>query len=318
MRKPKSIVNKIFVISLCVLLSLYALSIIFTLVWGFIASFKNQYEFMFYNNWLGLPTLDASKIPNSREELFRFANYRTIIRDYHLMEENCKTTFMVNGRMVSHQATGGFLMVLFNTVIYTVVGSILHTFIPAITAFAVAKYKNPVSKVIIGAALFALTTPIVGSQASMLAMLRNMGIYDSFWGYLLQKAGFGGMYFFICVGFYESMPDSFAEAAEIDGASQLDILLKIVIPLSVKMLSVIFLIQFVHFWNDYQTAYLYMPSHPTLAYAVWFLTTNNQVGGGDMVVRVAASMMLALPILILFIFMKDKLMGNVTAGGLKQ
>lgn len=317
MRRSKSVVNYIFITALCVLLSIYALSIIATLLWGFINSFKNPYEYMFNDNWLGLPTLDPNNLANSRKHLFELYNYGQIFEFYHLVEENCKTSFIVNGKVVTHVAKGGFPMVLVNTAIYTAVGSLLHTFIPAITAFMVAKYKNPVSKLVLGAALFALTTPIVGAQASMLTMLRNMGIYDSFWGYLIQKAGFGGMYFFVCVGFYESMPDSFAEAAEIDGASQLDILIKIVLPLSVKMLSMIFLIQFIHFWNDYQTAYLYMPSHPTLAYVVWFLTTNNQVGGGDMVVRVAASMMLALPILIIFIIMKDKLMGNVTSGGLK-
>lgn len=146
-----------------------------------------------------------------------------------------------------------------------------------------------------------------------------MGIYDTFVGYLLQKASFGGMYYFVFLGFYESLPDSFAEAAEIDGASQFSVLMRIILPLSIKTLSTVFVIQFISAWNDYQTAYMYMPSHPTLAYVVWFLTNNNQSsGGGDMVVRVAGAMALAVPILVAFIFLKNKLMGNVTMGGLKQ
>lgn len=320
MKKERSVANRIFWISLCVLLSIYALSIIFTLLWGFVSSLKNQQEFLFDGTtWLKFPTLDAAVKWNSRNEFFKLANYQRILQDYHLVEEQCTTDFIAsNGMEVTHRASGGFAMVMVNTAVYTVVGSVLHTVIPAVVAYAVAKYSNVVGKIIMGAALFAMTTPIIGSQASMLTMLRNLGVYDTFWGYLLMKASFAGMYFFVFTAFYESLPDSYAEAAEIDGASQFSVLVKIILPLSVKTLSTVFVIQFIHFWNDYQTAYIYMPSHPTLAYAVWWLTASNAVGGGDMVVRVAASMSLALPILIAFICFKDKLMGNVSLGGLKQ
>ena len=150
----------------------------------------------------------------------------------------------------------------------------------------------------------------------MIVLLRDLGIYDSIFAMILLNLNFTGMYFFVFTAFYQSLPDSFTEAAEIDGASQLNILTTIIIPLSVKMLSTVFLIQFIHFWNDYQTANLYMPTHPTLAFVVWKLTVDNTIN--EITVRLAATFSLALPILVAFIFLKDKLMGNVTMGGLKQ
>jgi len=63
---------------------------------------------------------------------------------------------------------------------------------------------------------------------------------------------------------------------------------------------------------------LYMPTYPTLAYGVWFLTFGSNQSLTKLPYRVAGAMTLALPILILFIFLKDKLMGNITMGGLKQ
>lgn len=319
MKQEKSTINRIFWISLCVLLSAYALTIIVTLGWGVLTSLKNNNELLplYGENWLGLPRLEGQV--NSRKELFQLYNYQQIIKYYPQLEPKCVAEY-VNGRgeFISKPAEGGFPMVIVNTIVYTVVGSMLHTFIPAVVAYVVAKYDNVAGKIITGAALFAMTTPIIGSQASMLTMLRTLGLYDTFWGYLLQKASFTGMYFFVFTAFYESVPDSFAEAAEIDGASQLSVLLSIIIPLSVKMLSTVFVIQFIHFWNDYQTAYIYMPSHPTLAYAVWYLTSGNDVAGGDKTVRMASSMALAVPMLIAFIFLKDKMMGNVSMGGLKQ
>jgi ABC-type glycerol-3-phosphate transport system permease component len=272
---------------------------------------------MINQNWLGLPTLSKDALVNSRKEVFELWNFQVIVRDYHYVEEGCRTDYVVNGVVHRNQATGGFPMVVVNTFVYTVVGSFLHAFVPAITAYAVAKFENPVGKIMTGAALFAMTTPVVGSQASFLTMMRQIGLYDTFAGFLLQKATFGGMYFFVFTAFYQSMPDSFSEAAEIDGASYFNILVTIMIPLSMKMITTVLLIQFISGWNDYQTAYMYMPTHPTIAYAVWYLTTNNAVGNGDMVVRIAAAMILAVPILTAFIILKDKMMGNLTMGGLK-
>lgn len=321
-KKETSIANRIFVISLCTLLSLYALSMIGTLLWGFMTSLKNPMELEGKNpNWLGFPVLDSNALVNSVEQFFKFKNYTAVFENYQAYEDQIFTKaleyYAFGGKeLIRHEVEGGLLGILMNTAIYTAIGSILHTVIPAIVAYAVVKYDNPVAKIITGAALFAMTTPIVGSQASMLTMLRNLGLYDTIWGYLLQKAGFGGMYFFVFCAFYESIPDSFSEAAEIDGASQFYVLIKIIVPLSVKMMSTVFVIQFIHFWNDYQTANLYMPTHPTLAYFVWKITQLSATN--EPTIKIATTMMLAMPILIAFIFLKDKLMGNVTMGGLKQ
>lgn len=317
-QQEKSFINKIFVVTLLVLLSIYALTIIAALLWGLITSFKSPYDIQMNNNILGFPTLDPNNFDNSREEFFGLKNYLILARDYHIVEEKRKVSYIVDGQVIVHYAKGGFLGVIFNTLIYAGLGGFLHTIVPALTAYAVSKYDCKVSSIITGFVLFTMVTPIVGNQTSMLAMLRNLRLYDTIWGYILQKASFTGMYFLVFSAFFKSLPDSFSEAAEIDGASYWHILFHIILPLAAKTISTVFVIQFISSWNDYQTAYLYMPTHPTLAYVIWFMSTNNQIGGGEMTVRIAASMMLAMPILVAFIFLKKQLMGNVTVGGLKQ
>ena len=72
-KKETSIANRIFVISLCTLLSLYALSMIGTLLWGFMTSLKNPMEMEGKNpNWLGFPVLDSNELVNSVEHFFKF------------------------------------------------------------------------------------------------------------------------------------------------------------------------------------------------------------------------------------------------------
>ena len=133
------------------------------------------------------------------------------------------------------------------------------------------------------------------------------------------------MYFLVFFAFFQGIPDSFAEAAEVDGASQLRILLSIMFPMAIKMITTVALILFVQYWNDYNTPFLFLPTHPTLSYAVFKVvvrkdfvwTTENAYEMHFAPAQIAACMMLALPIIVIFIAFKNKLMGNVSLGGVK-
>ena len=115
------------------------------------------------------------------------------------------------------------------------------------------------------------------------------------------------------------MPDTYAEAAEIDGASRYKVLCSIVIPLSIKIISTVWLLQFVHFWNDYQTPLLYMPTKPTLAYGIYYLCHETARGQlANVPTKAAGCMILAIPLICLFIAFKEKLMGNISMGGIKE
>ena len=131
------------------------------------------------------------------------------------------------------------------------------------------------------------------------------------------------MYFFVYLAFYKGFSDTYAEAAEIDGASQLDVLFRIVIPLSMKTIGSVLLIQVINLWNDYQVPLLYLPTHPTIAYATYLFTDATKAIGltgefrGRIYYEVSACMMLALPILVIYIAFNKKLMGDISMGGIK-
>ena len=118
--------------------------------------------------------------------------------------------------------------------------------------------------------------------------------------------------------FFESLSDAYIEAAEIDGASQLRIFLYIIVPLGIKMIGSVALIHGVQFWNDYQAPLLYTPTLPTISYGVYYLVN---VGGNAELKTVPGTitccMLLALPLLVVFIALRNKLMGNMSMGGIK-
>ncbi len=304
--KKKEKLSPVMIV-VCVILVFYVITLILPLVWGLITSFKSSLDFSHYENFLGLPN---SKY--SADEM-RFGNYVEVFKNMKIPR---KETFYSNGVLVNHNKTdAGILIVLLNTILYCGGGAIILAFVPFMMAYMVTKFKYKFSKFLYGVALVSMVIPSVGTYAAELTMLRNMGLYDNIWGNYLQKFHFTGQYFFVFCAYFAGLSDGYAEAATIDGASNMRIFIDIIIPLSSKMILTIFMLEMVVMWNDYQTPLLYLPTFPTLAYAVHYLAWGVGYGAP---MRIATSMLLAVPMIIFFVIFKDKIMGNVTMGGLKE
>lgn len=162
-----------------------------------------------------------------------------------------------------------------------------------------------------------MVLPIVGNYPSELQLLRTLNLYNTFWGVWLQKANFLGMYFLVFYAIFKNMPNDFAEAAQIDGASEFTIFFRIMLPLCATTFFTVMLIRFIEFWNDYQIPLLYMPSHPTLSYGLYSVYTSSSNELNNVPMRMASTIMVIIPIIVLFLCFKNRLMGNISMGGLK-
>ncbi|MBQ3597109.1 MAG: carbohydrate ABC transporter permease [Clostridia bacterium] len=316
--KSKSKIDLIFKICVASFLVFYALTIFILLGWGLIQSFRYIDDYT-YNGALSLPT----KIEGFEAEFYnalKFGNYKTIMEHFYCESKVSYFTMFdsVNAVSINHGDVGvGGL--LFNTLYMAVICSFAQVFITYLVAFLCAKYKFKFSAFIYGLVIFMMTVPTVGTQPATVKLLQDLNLFGRYGGMLLMRCCFGGMYFLVFYGFFEGLPDSYVEAAEIDGASQLNILLTIIIPLGIKTILTITLILFVANWNDYSMSYIYMPSIPTLALAVYELAHigyKHSSLTGD-VYKIAGTMMLAIPITLIFVLFRDKIMGDISAGGLK-
>ena len=339
--------NIIFAIIFAILI-IYALFVIITLLWGIMTSLKSIEDinggFYFYTkkNILGFPDLNASHvwvdpetgeeyIYHSRREFFQLFNYRQVIE---LFTYKKTTSFYVNGSLdaISHyqkvwfggSANGAnsatFIDIFINTFLYTVGGAVIMCFMPALTAYITAKYDYVWCKALHLINIVIMCIPIVGRYPTELTFLRNSGLYDNMLGNFIQKMTGGGTYYLVYYAFFKGVSDVYRDAASIDGASEWTITFRIYFPLAQKMILTVFLIQFVNLWNDYQTLYLYLPSYPTFAYMVFYKVieaTDNTVFQ-ELPMKTAACMFLSVPVLILFIIFKDKLMGSISLGGIKE
>lgn len=300
----------VFIVIVCTILVIYAISQFVVLGWGLMTSLKADIEFQF--STIKFPDINGT----SKETFWGLKHYANLV-NFTLKPSG---GYYSMGREITYETEVNFLGMLGNSILYMSIAGIMVTFVPCIVAYMCSKYKFFFSKVITAIVVAILSFHIIGAEPAAVRLLRDLGLYDSFFGMAVQHFTFLGMYYLVFLAFFDSLSDGYMEAAEIDGASQFRILVSIALPLAAKMISTVFLIRAIGFWNDYNTPLLYLPSKPTLAYGIWKAreSSNSADGLNSVPAKVACGMILAIPMTIIFIVFKDKLMGNITMGGMKE
>lgn len=144
-----------------------------------------------------------------------------------------------------------------NSVIYTVIGTIVSVFLVITTGYAVSKKTLPGRKLIM--MFFVFTMYFGGGLIPTYLVVKQMGLINSMWALILpgQVAVFNVI---IARTFFEtSIPPSLTEAAAIDGCSNLRTFASIILPLSKPIISVMVIFSMVAFWNDWFAALVYLP-----------------------------------------------------------
>lgn len=296
-RKEKDIGKReplnVFTVVFMAVLIVYSVAMILLLLWAVLTSVKDRGEFA--QNTYGLPSK------------WDFSNFATVL-------QRIAVPSVINGRPVKI----GVMMQLIYSLLYAVGGAVIMAVVPCVVAYLTSNFKYKFSKFITGFVIVAMIIPIVGSQASELMLLRNLGLYDSIIGSWIQKFHFLGMYYLVFLGAFGGVSKEYSEAASIDGASELTIMFRVVMPMVKTVIFTVFLIKFIELWNDYQTPMLYLPSYPTVAYGLYYMSVVNRDNTISTSVRLAGSIMLALPIIVLFSCFKNRLIGNLSMGGVKE
>ncbi len=293
--EKKSPLN-ILAILLLIVLCAYVLSLLGLLFWSFITSSKS------YNDFRSSPY----KFPTE----FHFTdNFLKIWDGMRLSIENSK------GVMQWFYIEDFFKYSL----LYALGSAFTATLIPCITAYACARFPFKFSKVIYTVVIVTMIIPLVGTLPAELHMAKEtLHIYNKIYCLWIMKANFLGMYFLVFYNVFKALPMSFTEAAKIDGASNLAILVRIVFPLIANTFATVMLINFINFWNDYQTPLMYMPSFPTVARALYGIIAGSiEANLQRPTYKMMSVMIVCVPILVVFLVFQKRLLGNLTVGGVK-
>lgn len=273
-------------------LVLHAIVLIVMVVWAISTSLKSND--VFKKSFFGFPD-------------FEFKNYVEVIKNF-------KFTVTRNDLLVEVKL---FPDIIIYTLLYTIGGAFVSAIVPCFVAYVVAKFNNIVSKILYAIVIITMIVPIIGNQPAMINVMMALNIYDKIWGAWILRANFLGMYFLIYVSAFKGLSDTYREAAYIDGASEWRVMLTVMFPLVKTIFFTVMLIQFVDCWNDYNTPLLYVPSHPTISYGVYKMSNTVITGLSTAPMKMAACAIMIIPTVTLFVIFKDKLMGNLSMGGIK-
>jgi ABC-type glycerol-3-phosphate transport system permease component len=163
-----------------------------------------------------------------------------------------------------------------------------------------------------------MATPILGSQAAEIQLLKSINLYNTMWGMYILKFNFLGLYYLIFYEAFKTLPNDFLESAYIDGASEMRVLISIALPMVKTLIGTVFILKFIAFWNDYETIIMYLKSYPTLANGIYNLGIESQGSGAVVPMKMAGCMFLVIPIVVIFLIFSKRLMGNLSMGGLKE
>ena len=295
--KKKKIENKFSVLYLIlgIVLAIYAISFLYVLFWALSTSLKDPIFDFEIDNYAGLP------------RALHFENYATVVNAFFVRISTAEGTRKVY-----------FLEMLTNSVLFALGNSLVQVTVTFVMAYAAARFKFFIGKVIYSVVIVGMILPIVGSQPSALAVSRQLGLYNSILGMYVHKFTFLGMYFLVFHAVLGAYPKDFDEAAQIDGASNLSVMLRIMWPLSATTYFTVLLLVFIAQWNDYTTPMLFMPDVPTIAYGLrtFDASTDNDIT--NVPTRMAACLLGAIPTLTLFVIFHDRLLNNVSLGGVKE
>ena len=197
-------------------------------------------------------------------------------------------------------------------------GSIVLTYTSAILgAYAFAKLRIPGKEFLFYALLVALTLPAVMILVPLFLTIQRLGLLDTYWAVILPLAA-GGIPFCILLArnYVAGLDDSIFDAAKVDGCGTFDLLWRMVIPLTHPVAAVIVLWSFLGAWNEFLLPLLFLqdPERQAITQVPTFFSSFY---GGDQAKVVAASVLITVPVLVMYLALQKFFERGMTGGVLK-
>jgi ABC-type glycerol-3-phosphate transport system permease component len=185
-----------------------------------------------------------------------------------------------------------------------------------IVAYGFARLKAPGKNILFGILLATLMLPDKAILIPRFILFSRLGWVNTFRP-LIIPAWFAEPYaVFLMRQFFMTIPRELEEAAHIDGASTLQVITKVIVPLSVPVLTVISILSFKDIWNDFFNPLLYLNELKKYTVAVGLAYFNGQFNV-QMNQLMAASVTMMLPVLTLFFIAQRAFVEGITMTGLK-
>ena len=214
---------------------------------------------------------------------------------------------------------GENITVWFRNTVFLALATVIFSLTAAVpAAYCFSRRRFPGRKTILKCLVLLNSFPAILSMFAIYRLLRPMGLVNTRLGLILVYTGTMAVFsLWNTKGYFDTIPTEIEEAARIDGASDLQVVVKIVMPLAKPSIITTALQVLIYVWNEYiyATTFLTGESKYTLAAGLNSLQATEMTGSWP--VFAAASITVSIPVLIIFFLCQKYMTSGLTAGGVK-
>jgi multiple sugar transport system permease protein len=223
------------------------------------------------------------------------------------------------------QAQGGsgaavnFWLYLRNSLVVATITTVCQVFFSAMAAYAFARLRWPGRDKVFAVFLAALMVPPIFTTLPNFVLIKNLGLLNSFAGIILPGAFMTPFAIFFLRQFFLGINRELEEAAMIDGAGHRRIFFGMIIPLSAAPIATLAILTYINSWNDYFWPLLVgqQENVRVLTVALGVFRSQTPQGGPDWAGLMAATLIAALPMIILFLAFAKRITNSIGFSGIK-
>ncbi|MBP1917080.1 carbohydrate ABC transporter permease [Lederbergia galactosidilytica] len=212
-----------------------------------------------------------------------------------------------NGRLIQSYINSG--MVTISSVFLGVASSLLAGY-----AFSKGKFKG--KKILFILVLCTLMIPIEPRLIPLYTLFNKVGLLNTFWPLILPTL-INGMLIFLCKQFFDQLPDTLREAAQMDGGGEFKIFFRVYLPLAGPIAATMVILAFIWSWNDFMWPLVVLNNqdlHTVPLYLASFSLENGTSLGG---LTMALATVSILPIVVLYLFLQRYVIQSIALSGVK-
>lgn len=220
----------------------------------------------------------------------------------------------------NYAVIGNYFLYLKNTLIVVVINAVFLPISGAVIAFPFARYQFAGKKVMFSLLMSTVMLPWVVTSIPIYILYAKLGLLNKLASQWIGAFfGGGAMQIFLVIQYMRAVPKSLDEAAYIDGANKFVVFSKIVLPQCKNILVFYAVTTIIGRWNDYMGPLIYIWDSEKFTLAVAFYVEYSFTGTGAMLIneKMAMSVFMTLPSLILFAFFQKDMIEGVKIGGIK-
>ena len=281
---------KVIYICFFVMFTVFAVAYLYPLVWAIFNSLKSMEEY----------ATDSVALPKS----WMLTHYLDVFTEFQAVP-------LSGGDPVK------YLDMLFNSLWILIVNVFVNVASSTMLAYALARFRFPGCKFLYAVVIFANTIPIIGAGPAAYKLAVGLNMVNNPATIWLMWAGGFDFAFIVLYGYFKGVSGSYSESAKMDGANNMVILLKIILPQVTPCLVAIAITQATAVWNNYSISMLYMRDYPNLAYGMYLFKDSTFLVKDSMPIYFAAAVISSIPIIVLYTCSQNLILNNMTTGGLK-